>query len=131
LLYALVVRRWLVVIALVACDRRAPFDIPTMTRQLTAAGYAVTPAAVPKNLASIPKDPGVTGVACIDAKKGATTDTFCVIRCSSNAACEAAAEDTGETYGVWQRGPSVIVHQDCAHTSTSFDCVSARKAIGE
>ena len=101
-----------------------------MTRQLTAAGYTVTPAPVPKNLATIPKEPGVTGVACIDAKKGATTDTFCVIRCTSNAACGALPESTGETYGVEQRGPSLIVHQECAKTARTFDCGAARDAIG-
>lgn len=121
----------LALVVISACDRRAPFDIPTMTHQLTTAGYTVTPAPIPPNLTPLTKRPTVMNVACIDAKKGVTTDTFCVIRCTSNAACGAVLGSTGETYGDWQRGPSVIVHQQCAQTGASFDCTAARKAIGE
>lgn len=121
----------LVTLAL-ACDRRPPFDIMVMTKQLGVAGYTVTPAAVPSALAPLLTKPGITDVSCIDARKGAGTDTFCVIRCASPRVCSDVIGHTGESYGDWQRGPSVIVHEQCGKGSPAgFDCVPARRAIGE
>jgi hypothetical protein len=60
-----------------------------------------------------------------------------VIRCADVATCNDVIGNTGESYGDTQRGPSVLVHQQCAldpswtpSTRTpSFDCTEARRAI--
>ena len=125
-------------LALLVCcsreDNRPPFDIAVMTRQLAVAGYTVTTSPIPDGLARASKMPGVTSVDCIDAKQSGTTDTFCVIRCATSPACSDVLGNTGESYGDWQRGPSVIVHEMCAKPPASlagFDCVTARRAIGQ
>ncbi len=130
----LLVRSAVALVALViGCDRRAPFDVAVMTKQLGAAGYTVTPAPVPLALAPLSTKHGVTDVSCIDARKAASTDTFCVIRCASVRACDDVLGHTGESYGDWQRGPSIIVHEQCGRATSpaGFDCVAARRAIGE
>jgi len=109
-----------------------------MRTQLAAAGYTVTPAVVPNNLSSLPKHSGVLDVTCVDAAKAGKTDTLCVVRCKDAGACASASEDTGETYGVMQGGPTLFVHQQCAvdpawrpgSRTPSFDCTEARRAVG-
>lgn len=126
-------------LALVACEpSHAPYDLPVMRTQLVAAGYAVTPAPVPTNLAALPTRRGVLDVACVDAAKAGKTDTLCVVRCADTGACASASEHTGETYGVMQGGPTLFVHQQCAldpawrpgARTLSFDCTEARRAVG-
>jgi hypothetical protein len=121
------------VVLVLGCDRRAPFDVAVMTKQLGAAGYTVTPAPVPLALVPLRAKHGVTDVSCIDARKAASTDTFCVIRCASLRAAGDVLGHTGESYGDWQRGPSVIVHERCGGSMSpaGFDCAPARRAIGE
>jgi hypothetical protein len=127
------------VLVLAACrPSHAPYDLAVMRTQLVASGYAVTPAPVPSNLSGLPKRPGVIDVACLDAAKSGKTDTLCVVRCRDASTCASASEDTGETYGVMQGGPTLFVHQQCAidpawkpgSRTPSFDCTEARRAVG-
>lgn len=130
---------WTVALLLFACrPSHAPYDLAAMGAQLTAAGYAVTPARVPNNLVALPKLPGVIDVSCVDATKTGKTDTLCVVRCTSAGACGAASTSTGETYGVMQGGATLFVHQQCAldpawtpgSRTPSFDCTEARRVVG-
>ncbi len=108
-------------------DRRPPFDVRVLESQLTAAGYRVGPAPIPDALA------GYASVTCIEATKGKGKDVFCVIRCASSRACEGIRGHTGESFGEFQRGPSLLVHEACTtdtHTSLTADCTAARAAIG-
>lgn len=124
--------RALVTLVLIGChDNRAPYDVSVMTRQLTAAGYTVTPSTTPNALVALSTLPGVTNIACIDAKKTTTTDTFCVIRCNDDRTCAKLLGQTGESFGDWQRGSSIAIHQQCALTPkgpSSADC-AARDVI--
>lgn len=108
-------------------DRRPPFDVRVLERQLTAAGYRVGPAPIPDALA------GYASVTCIEATKGKGRDAFCVIRCASLGECDGIRGHTGESFGEFQRGPSLLVHEACTtdtHSSLSADCTPARAAIG-
>jgi hypothetical protein len=108
--------------------RDVPWDLPTVSGRLTAAGFVVTSA----------KNPGIAGagivaVDCIDAARSSAVDTFCVARCSTPAACQAFAEGTWESYGTFQAGSSLLVHQVCGRpigAKTSFDCTQARRPLG-
>lgn len=104
-----------------------PFDAAALTKKLTSAGYTVAPAPVPDALAKHPN------VSCLHARKGRGLDTFCVIRCASRAECAKVIGNTGESFGDFQRGPSVLVHEACTTdtgSSLSADCRPARSAIG-
>jgi hypothetical protein len=118
---------------LIGChDRRAPYDVAVMTRQLGAAGYTVTASPTPNALVALMTLPGVTDISCIDANKSGATDTFCVIRCNDDRTCAKLIGNTGESFGDWQRGASIAVHQRCALTPkrpTSTDCGTARAII--
>ncbi len=114
-------------LALSGCTREEPFDSAAIRARLDAAGYAVTPAKVPDALAKYPS------VSCIDARKGRGLDTFCVIRCKSAGECANVIGNTGESYGDFQRGASVLVHEMCTtdtHSELHADCRPARAALG-
>jgi len=108
--------------------RDIPWDIHAVSMRLTAAGFAVTPAKNPGIAGA-----GIVGVDCIDAAQSGATDTLCVARCTTPAACQAFAEGTWESYGTFQAASSLLVHQVCGRpvgAKASFDCTAARGPLG-
>jgi hypothetical protein len=121
------------ILALVACSRDSgpPFDVGWMTERLTAAGYRGTGTSMPPALGEVAAHEGVSGISCIEALKGPSADVFCVIRCNDSSVCDALVHRTGENYGDSQRGPTILVHNQCAidRADGTAHCAEARRAI--
>jgi hypothetical protein len=111
-----------------ACHREPEWTIAAVASKLAAAGYAVSATKSPGIAGT-----GIVGVDCIDARRSGAVDTLCVVRCTTAASCAVFAEGTWESYGTFQRGGTVLVHQVCGRPRgypLSFDCTAARAALG-
>jgi hypothetical protein len=120
--------RVLSLIALAACAKGPPWSAPSVTARLRAAGFVVTSAPNP-GIAG----PGIASVECLDAAKSGATDTLCVVTCASASGCQAFTESTWESYGMFPRRSTLLIHQVCGRptgATLSFDCRPARAALG-
>ena len=115
---------------LAACvDHGPPLEPAAAALRLRRAGYRITDARPPYAIAKLAERRGVTGGGCFDAVLGASIDTFCVVLCRDSWTCARLLGETGETYGDWQRGASLIVHVRCGVKHGAIDCVSARSLL--
>jgi hypothetical protein len=120
-------RAWIMSLALVACAAKPRWVAAAVSSKLHAAGYVISPAGNP-GIAG----PGIVAVDCVSASRSGATDVVCVVTCSSRAACASFAAGTWESYGTFQRGPTLLVHQVCGRPPgypLSFDCTAVRSVL--